>query len=154
MNLHAQRNVLSPSILSDSTTLAEPLTSQSPSLRSKSLVTTAGENDAYADSIKEAWERAKAEVESRCTSKQRQIIAGTVTADDVLARLNALGDRQKSRLSVRWAQKLKPFLESIQLYDGALKTYCNSGVRELALVWGTISLIIDVRLSPICNRIH
>lgn len=83
-------------------------------------------------------------VKRRCSPSQRKLIEESTGAEDGLARLTRLEARQAHRLSLRCVQKVGPFLDALQLYDGAMKTYCNRGMGELALLWGSVSLIIEV----------
>ncbi|CAG5137499.1 uncharacterized protein ALTATR162_LOCUS135 [Alternaria atra] len=144
MDLGRLRMSSSPqSMISASTTLVESsLANESSKLHSPNEKPP---NDyTYEKNIQDAWKTAKETVESKCTPEQRKLFTGAATADDVLTTLRTLETRQKSRLSFRWVKKLTPFLDSVKLYDGAMKTYCNTGVGELALLWGSITLVLDI----------
>lgn len=98
--------------------------------------------------IHSAWTIAQEAVRKKCNPAQQKIIDECHSADQVIEQLKSLAQRQASRKSLDWVTKMNPFLDGLKMYDDVMKTYCNSGVRELALVWGSITLVLQV-----CGRI-
>jgi len=94
--------------------------------------------------LQDAWSFAKKHVECNCNARQLKIISGSATSQQLMQKLQELEAKQKNRLSLRFAQKVKPFVEAIGLYDNTMKTYCNTGMGELGLVWGSVTLVVDV----------
>ena len=101
--------------------------------------------------LHEAWTTARDSALAKCTPDQKLILNQIKSPGDARAALLNLESQRKSRRSATVTGKIQRVLDIVKVFEDAMKVYSNAGATELCLIWGSLTIVIQVQRTAI-NR--
>jgi hypothetical protein len=93
---------------------------------------------------KNSWENARASALAVCSPDQRSVLDQIKSPEAARAALLITESRKSPRKSSMIMKKIQRALDGVKVFEEAMKVYSNSGVGELCLLWGSLTLILQV----------
>ena len=108
--------------------------------------------DENADSQQDAWRSATESTLAKCSPDQKAILSQIRTSEAARAALLTVELQQRSRRSQMALGKIRRVLDAVKIFEDAMRVYSNAGLTELCLVWGSLTIVIQVQHIVPCPR--
>jgi hypothetical protein len=92
----------------------------------------------------DAWKAATGFALAKCTPDQKVILQEINSPEAASATLLKAQLQKKSKRSAAVLEKVRLVLDGVKVFEDAMKVYSNAGVIELCLLWGSLTLVIQV----------
>lgn len=92
------------------------------------------------------WEEAKAFHSASLTAHERLHITEVTSLEGLIEKASKLKTKYQKRRLVVLLRKIKPFLAQLGSFSRILNTLVQSHPEIAALVWGSVSLVIEASL--------
>lgn len=102
--------------------------------------------------FKIAWNHAFRQHNIRLTEEQKHTLEEGSSPQDVLTLINELSEHQRKGVRYRISRIIKPFIEGLKRFEGALNTLSQISPVILGSLWGAVKILLVVRDPEVSSR--
>jgi hypothetical protein len=93
--------------------------------------------------LQEIWNKARAFHNARLTARERKHITEVTSLEELIGKASKLNAKyRKSKLAL-FLERINPFLAQLRSFSRIINTLIQSHPEIAALVWGSVSLILE-----------
>jgi len=103
---------------------------------------------AIMDPFDKIWNDAWAHYKETLSSKQLEQLLQTRDYNSLLDKTRSLRERYNERGTTRAFDRINRFLSTINTFSEVVKVFLQADPRVFALIWGSVSFVLEVWRSP------
>jgi hypothetical protein len=102
------------------------------------------------DQLTEIWLEAKALQRQHLSVKEKETVEQVDSYEHLYERLGKIQKQYQNKPWVRLLARIDPFVSSLRSFAAVLSIFAQAKPEVLSLVWGSIALVLEVRIL-ICD---
>jgi len=103
---------------------------------------------AIMDPFDKIWNDAWAHYKETLSSKQLEQLRETRDYNSLVGKTRSLRERYNERRITRALDRINRFLSTVNTFSDVVKVFLQADPRVFALIWGSVSFVLEVWRSP------